>query len=83
MSEDTIAGHVQRMMKSDGSESGLLLVKLYALDELGQQKTRKWTDKNGSEHEAPVIAQVLRLPVSTISKVINGQAKRCLMFLKV
>lgn len=80
--QDTIAGHVQRLLRPDGSETLLLTVKIYRLNALGEPETRKWVDKNGGEHEIPIVEKVLSLPISTVSKVINGEARRCLLFLR-
>lgn len=84
LSEDSIAGYVERATKSDGSDAKMFLVHLYELDQFGRPVVvGKWTDKQGRERDSYRVYATLRLPESTFIKMASGKSKRCLLFNKL
>lgn len=84
-SNDFVAGYVIRPHKETGEPMLLLYIKLYDLDpETGLPKqVGTFTNQEGKTFPRYRAVRTLRLPISTLTKVVGGEAKRCQVFERI
>lgn len=83
---DHIAGFIMQgkkwnMQTKQYEKAAFLNIYLYQVDEKGEPKingTKKLT--NGQEVPNYAIAKMLRVPLSTLTRVATGEGKRCQIF---